>query len=74
MSSNESPEEIRRQMLGHFDAGNGAELNRHQTRRDARTKEVAEENARWSRRDTDTDITGITSDLGDIGENDSSGG
>lgn len=79
MSATRSPEEIRRQMLGRFDAGNGAAENRRQTRLDALAREVAAANKCWSRRDTDADITNITSDLSDsdlsdIGENDALGG
>ena len=74
MSANRSPEEIRRQMWGRFDAGNDAEENSHQTRHDARAREAADENKRWSRRDIDAHITDIAGDLGDMGENDSLGG
>ncbi len=77
MSSKRSPDEITRQLWSHFD-GNSAEENRHAAMRDVRAKEVAEEHKHRSNRDTDTykirTTTDVTSDLGDMGENDSSGG
>jgi len=71
MSANRSPEEIGRQMWSRFDGGNSAEENRHQRRRDARAKEVAEEDKRRSNRNTGSYATDIKGDLGDMGENDS---
>jgi len=74
MSANRSAEEITRQMWGRFDGDNSSQENRHQTIRDARMKEVAEEHKRRSHWGKQAYKTDITDDLGDMGENDSIGG
>jgi hypothetical protein len=74
MSANRSSEEVTRQMWGRFDGSNSAEGNRHQTRRDARVKEVATEVKHQSKRNNAPYAADFTGDLGDMGENDSFGG